>query len=112
MNYWPSTYLGDFFSGYKVFYERLGAVEVKNLLRAVPLDALVSYHIYILESQEREYVQSVDASNLAKTSFRTNSVFSAFPPLTCCFYYRLDVVVNSNNEDTPYLLSTFKIVTD
>jgi len=54
MNYWPSTYLGDFFSGYKVFYERLGAVEVKNLLRAVPLDALVSYHIYILESQERE----------------------------------------------------------
>jgi hypothetical protein len=56
MQYWPSTYLGDFFSGYKVFYERLGDVEVKHLLRAIPLDALVSYHIYILESQEREYV--------------------------------------------------------
>lgn len=56
MNYWPSTYVGTFHAGYKVFYERLGYVEVKNLLRAVPLDALVSYHIYILESQEREYV--------------------------------------------------------
>lgn len=58
MNYWPSTYIGQFPSGHKVFYERLGAVEVKHLLRAVPLDALVTYHIYILESQEREYVKS------------------------------------------------------
>jgi len=59
MNYWPSTYVGTFNSGHKVFYERLGFVEVKCLLRAIPLDALVSYHIYILESQEREYVCSL-----------------------------------------------------
>lgn len=58
MNYWPSAYIGEFHAGYKVFYERLGNVEVKHLLRAFPLDALVSYHIYILESQEREYVKS------------------------------------------------------
>jgi hypothetical protein len=61
MNYWPSTYLGELVSGYKVFYERLGDVEVKNLLRAIPLDALVSYHIYILESQERERRRQIKA---------------------------------------------------
>ena len=111
MNYWPSTYLGDFFSGYKVFYERLGAVEVKNLLRAVPLDALVSYHIYILESQEREYVLHADASKLTKTSFRDEYAFSPFQRLTRSFCHWSDVVVNTSEEATRFLLSTFKIVT-
>jgi hypothetical protein len=82
MNYWPSTYLGTMSTGYKVFYERLGDVEVKHLLRAIPLDVLISYHIYILESQEREYVYSETPLQGGRgRAVEVEQTESAVPPL-------------------------------
>lgn len=50
--YWPSSYLGDDSLDQVLFFERMGHVDVKSMLSAIPVDTLVKYHIYMNEKHE------------------------------------------------------------
>lgn len=63
--YWPSAYLGDDSIPEVLFFERMGHVDIKSMLSAIPPDTLVKYHIYANEKHERRRRELEEIHNKA-----------------------------------------------
>ena len=57
--YWPASIVGQSKDGSYVFVERIGCVDPKSLLHAVPPDELLRFHVYVMEGHERLYVHAL-----------------------------------------------------
>jgi len=53
-NYWPARMHGVTKDGWPVFIERIGAVDARGLLKNVPENILIQYHIWVVENDEKK----------------------------------------------------------
>jgi len=52
--YWPRTQHGVSKDGLPIFYERLGTVDAKGIIKTFPVETMSKYHIYLMEKCEKE----------------------------------------------------------
>jgi hypothetical protein len=53
IDYWPGAWHGPDKEGVPVWYERVGIVDPKGFTKAVPLEDLIEFHIFLMERGER-----------------------------------------------------------
>ncbi len=53
--YWPSATHGETKDGWPVYFERIGQVDARGLLKAVSDKDLLHYHVYTVERDEKRF---------------------------------------------------------
>jgi hypothetical protein len=58
-NYWPSRMHGVTKDGWPVVIERIGSVDARGIMKNVPENVLIQFHIWVAENDEKKYAHSI-----------------------------------------------------